>query len=360
MPLASDVVIDASKFDPKNVDDETKKVNLVIESMSRQGPKWYEVGATKYNEMREAGETPLPAPVFLPEAEDAELPSRDHERRIPIRIYRPQSERPSRGIFLHYHGGGFVLATHKQWVSPNAASSLLCWLIMFRFDATLKRFADNCQLTAISVGYRLAPDHPFPAAVHDCCDAAEYLVDHGEEYGGKLLFIGGESAGSCLSAVTAFQLMRSRPKHRLAGVVFPFGQFDLTLALPEVSLSERPLVINREAMNRFQNAYAPGTSVEDRKNPMMSPLYENMRELGAASTGGTLPPALFLVGTEDALLDDTLLMGLKWQITGSEAIVKIYPGQAHGFTAFPLNAAQEAIALQIQFVNEKFESYSHI
>jgi acetyl esterase/lipase len=220
----------------------------------------------------------------------------------------------------------------------------------------LKRFADNCQLTAISVGYRLAPDHPFPAAVHDCQDAAEYLVDHGEDYGGKLLFIGGESAGSCLSAVTVFQLMRSRPAHPLAGVVFPFGQFDLTLALPKISLSERPLVINREAMQRFQVAYAPGTTVNERKNPLMSPLFENMQELVASSAGRRLPPALFLVGTEDALLDDSLLMSLKWQITGSEAIVKLYPGEAHGFTSFPVKAAQNAIALQIQFVNEKIES----
>lgn len=193
--------------------------------------------------------------------------------------------------------------------------------------------------------------------MHDCHDAAEYLVDHGEEYGGKLLFIGGESAGSCLSAVTAFQLMRSRPAHRLAGVVFPYGQFDLTLALPKVSLSERPLVINSEAMQRFQGAYAPGTSVEERKNPLMSPLYEDMQGLAAAAAGGKLPPALFFVGTEDALLDDTLLMSVKWQITGSEAIVKIYPGQAHGFTAFPVKAAQDAIALQIQFVNEKLEGF---
>jgi hypothetical protein len=59
------------------------------------------------------------------------------------------------------------------------------------------------------------------------------------------------------------------------------------------------------------------------------------------------------VGTEDALLDDTLLISVKWQITGSEAIIKICPGQAHGFTSFPLKAAQDAIALQIQFVKEK-------
>jgi acetyl esterase/lipase len=114
MPIKSDLVIDASKFDPKNVSDETKKVNLMIEGLSTKGPKWYDVGTTKYNEMREAGETPLPRPVFLPEAEDAELPSRENGRHIPIRVYRPQDGQPSRGIFLHFHGGGFVLATHKQ------------------------------------------------------------------------------------------------------------------------------------------------------------------------------------------------------------------------------------------------------
>lgn len=59
-------------------------------------------------------------------------------------------------------------------------------------DGYLKFLADNLSVNAISVGYRLAPEDPFPAGPEDCVDAAEYLLEHGEKHGGKLFFIGGE------------------------------------------------------------------------------------------------------------------------------------------------------------------------
>ena len=225
-------------------------------------------------------------------------------------------------------------------------------------DSTLKRYANNCQLTAISVGYRLAPEDPWPAAIHDCFDAAEYLADHGPSvYGAPLLFISGESAGSCLSALTAFHLLRARPSLQLAGLVFPFGQFDLTLNLPSVSQFERPLVINRSSLQRFGDAYTPGMSPEERRNPLVSPLYDDMSGLARGAKSGKLPPALFLCGTEDPLLDDTLLMGTKWMVSGSEAVMKIYPGAPHGFTAFPgFKPGEEAIAVALQFAKEKLEA----
>ena len=223
-------------------------------------------------------------------------------------------------------------------------------------DLTLRRYANECQLTAISVGYRLAPEDPHPAAIEDCFDAAEYLVDHAEaEYGAKLLFTGGESAGASLAASTVFHLLRSRPTHRLAGVVLPYGYFDLTHNLPKAASFTTPLVINLDALERFSGAYMPGKSIEEKRHHLVSPLYEDMQKLVSANK--SLPPAIFLCGTEDPLLDDTLLMSMKWMITGSEAIVKIYPGAPHGFTAFAsVKAAKEGTAAIVQFVQEKLES----
>jgi acetyl esterase/lipase len=218
-------------------------------------------------------------------------------------------------------------------------------------------YANACQLTAISVGYRLAPEEPYPAATDDCFDAAEYLVDHGEqEYGAKLLFVAGESAGSCLAALTTFHLMRSRTTHKLAGLILPFGEFDLTMTLPQVTSFTRPLVINNEALQRFNEAYVPGMSTAERRHASISPLYEDMRALASSSPNKSLPPALFLCGTEDALLDDTLLMSMKWMIAGGEAVVKIYPGAPHGFTTFPSKAAEEAAEVTTQFMQEKLEA----
>ena len=83
--------------------------------------------------------------------------------------------------------------------------------------------------------------------------------------------------GSCLAALTAFHLMRSRPIHRLAGLVFPFGEFDLTLRLPQETSFTRPLLVNIEALQRFNDAYLPGMSIAKRRSALVSPLYVDMQ-----------------------------------------------------------------------------------
>ena len=113
MSITSDITLDASKFSPENVTEPTKKAAEFLEIVTANGPKWWEVGAEKYRNMWELGQTPLSKPVYLPEAFDGTVPSRDAGREIPIRIYKPDNGQPSKGVFLHFHGGGFVLATHK-------------------------------------------------------------------------------------------------------------------------------------------------------------------------------------------------------------------------------------------------------
>lgn len=196
--------------------------------------------------------------------------------------------------------------------------------------------------------------------MNDCFDAAEYLVDHAEkDFGGKVLFLAGGSAGACLAALTVFHLMRSRPAHRLAGVVLPFGNFDLTLNMPHMVNTSRSLVIDHESMQRFIDAYTPGMTIEERRNPSVSPMYENMQALALSSPQKSLPPALFLCGTQDPLLDDTLMMSLKWMAAGGEAIVKLYPEAPHGFMLLPqLQVSKEAEEVQNQFLNEKITAYS--
>lgn len=114
MPITSDITIDASRFRAENVAEETKKANKIVESLTCNAPKWHEVGAAKHRKMRETGETPLPVPVYLPEAIDTTVPSREKGRDIPIRIYKPNNGQPSKGILAHFHGGGFVLGSHMQ------------------------------------------------------------------------------------------------------------------------------------------------------------------------------------------------------------------------------------------------------
>ncbi|KAM7204583.1 Alpha/Beta hydrolase fold [Rhypophila sp. PSN 637] len=322
MPITSDIILDATRFSPDAVSEATLKANSLLESLTTKGPRWHQVGAAKYRQMRATGETALPPPIHLPLAKDATIPSRyGPARTIPVRVYEPEDGHASRGIFLHIHihGGGFVLASEKDQ------------------DSTLRGYANTTHLTAISIGYRLAPEHPYPAALDDCTDVATYLVDHGLPSFSLApqspLIISGESAGGCLAVQTCLFLLRTRPqnnnKQLIRGLVLPFGQFDLTLTLPSISKSVRPLLINYAVMAEFREAYVPGMSLELLQIPEVSPLYEDLM-----SFGKRLPPALFMVGTEDPLLDDTLLMSAKWMSTGAETVVKVWPGAPHGFTAF--------------------------
>jgi acetyl esterase/lipase len=113
-PITSDLRIDADKFNPAAISEETIKSKAVLEHVTTTGAKWHTVGAARYRKMRDEGKTPLPLPVYLPAARDIEIPSRDEGRGIPVRIYEPENGLPSRGILLHCHGGGFVLLSHKQ------------------------------------------------------------------------------------------------------------------------------------------------------------------------------------------------------------------------------------------------------
>jgi len=334
MSLTSDITVNPAKFLPSSVTEETDVINAVLEKATSSGPSWTTVGAAEYRALGDAGKTAFPPPILVPGAHDIEIPSRDGGRSIPVRVYKPDNGLPSRAVLLHIHGGGFVLATHRHQ------------------DPALQRYANSFQVTAVSVGYRLAPENVYPAAAHDCFDVATHLVDNGESlFGAPLRILVGESAGGCLAAQTAFHLIRQRPSHPMAGMVLPYGWFDLTLNLPSMVDFKRQLIISTKSMREFAEAYTPGMSIEERRRPEVSPLYEDLHGLAKAAAGGKLPRALFLVGTEDPLLDDTVLMSAKWLATGSEAVVQVYPGAPHVFNIVPgYGPADDAAVVVKKFV----------
>jgi acetyl esterase/lipase len=114
------------------------------------------------------------------------------------------------------------------------------------------------------------------------------------------------------------------------------------------------LILNCEIIEHFVNAFLPGMTLEQKKDPSVSPLYEDLGKFR-----GRLPGALFTCGTEDPLLDDSVMMSTKWMMAGGEAIVKIYPGAPHGFIAFPpaaLNEAGEALQDTQTYIRERLAS----
>lgn len=125
------------------------------------------------------GKTNFPPPKVLEHGKNITIPSREPGRPIPCRIMYPSSTTAIlpkvKGTIMHIHGGGWVLMSHMT------------------SDLLLQAYADASTCAVLSVGYRLAPEHPYPAGPEDCFDVANYLADKGEkEYGGPLMFIGGE------------------------------------------------------------------------------------------------------------------------------------------------------------------------
>jgi acetyl esterase/lipase len=266
---------------------------------------------------RARGEGPFPAPVTLEEGEDRMVPGRAGG--VPLRVFTPPVVR---GVYLHIHGGGWTLGT-------SGGQDIALW-----------RLARAAEVAVVSVGYRLAPEHPYPAGPDDCEDAARWLVDRAEqEFGTDRLTIGGESAGAHLAVVTLLRLGARAAAFRAAQLTF--GAYDLSMTPSQRQWGELNLSISTPIMAWFYDQFLPGMSPEERRRPDVSPLYADLRGL---------PPARFVVGTQDPLLDDTLFMASRWEAAGNEAVLEVVAEAAHGFLQFPLKVAERELAAQEEYL----------
>jgi acetyl esterase/lipase len=206
----------------------------------------------------------------------------------------------------------------------------------------LERIADNTGQAVVSVEYRLAPEHPYPAGPDDCEAAAVWLINNAKkEFGTDAITTGGESAGGHLTAVTILRMRDRYGYSGFRGANLVYGAFDLAMTPSQRAFGNRRLVLRTIDMQQFYNAFLP--TVEDRRAPDISPLYADLKGLC---------PALFSVGTSDALLDDTLFMYARWIAAGNEADLEIYPGGAHGFTLFPNALSTQASTRMDTFLNK--------
>ncbi|HEY4396907.1 MAG TPA: alpha/beta hydrolase [Acidimicrobiia bacterium] len=213
-------------------------------------------------------------------------------------------------VFLHIHGGGFVTG------SPEMT------------DLLHEMLSKELKLAFVSVDYRLAPEHPYPAGPDDCEAAAVWLLEHAEpELGSDRLLIGGESAGAHLAACT---LLRMRDRHdavdRFRAANLVFGIYDLSGTPSQRATTGRPDLLTVEQIEYFTALFTPGKSTDERRDPDISPLYADLRGL---------PPALFTVGADDHLVDDTLFMAARWQLAGNDAELLVYPESPHGCIGMP-------------------------
>jgi acetyl esterase len=226
---------------------------------------------------------------------------------IPLRTFA--HEEPD-GVLFHVHGGA--------WMAGSAEM----------MDQLHEIIVETCHVAVVSVDYRLAPEHPYPAGPDDCEAAACWLLDHAaEEFGSDRLLIGGESAGAHLAAVT---LLRMRDKHhaadRFLGANLVFGAYDLSRTPSQRGVGIAPGTDILDGTGFPLDLFLPGMSDEDRRHPDVSPLYADLRGM---------PPALFSVGSNDHLLDDTLFMAARWEVAGNRSELLVYPETPHGCIALP-------------------------
>ncbi len=308
--------VDPAVFLPTAVSEETRAFNARVAELLAQAPPTHTQQPAAIRAAREKGSAVSGPLVRLEQAQQRTIEA--NGLRVPVRLLVPDRVD---GVYLYIHGGGWVL---------GAADGQ---------DVSLWEAATTANVAVISVEYRLAPEHAYPAGNDDCEAAATWLVEHASaEFGTDRLVIGGGSAGGHLAAAT---LLRMRDRHAFTGFAaanLVFGVYDLSMT-PSQRFRTDGLLIPTATMAWFYDHYLGPD--RDRRDPDVSPLFARLHDM---------PPALFTVGTEDPLLDDTLFMYERWRATGNEAELAVYPGGIHGFVGMPLTIAREANARANAFI----------
>lgn len=311
--------------DPATLLAETRAFNAELERLLATMPSVHTLPVEETRRARREGRSIYPAPVFLPEAETIEIEGPAG----PVSLRVIAADGDPAGAFLHLHGGGWTLGESDMQ------------------DLRLRRLADETGLTVVSVGYRLAPEHPYPAGPDDCEAAALWLLGSagGQALGhGGILGIGGDSAGGHLAAVT---LLRLRDRHGITGAfgaaVFQYGAFDLSMTPSQRLWGERNLVLSEPIIQWFAANFLPHHDLEQRRDPDISPLFADLARM---------PPAIFTIGTEDALLDDSLFMEARWRAGGNDTELRIWPAAPHGFMSLPMSVTDVALGVEHEFLRK--------
>lgn len=237
---------------------------------------------------------------------------------VPLRLYRPV-DAPSDALLVFLHGGGWIfgdLDTH---------------------DAMVARIAAEAGCAVLAAGYRLAPEHPFPAGLDDCGAAYRWACDHAATLGCNpdRVAIGGESAGANLAAaLTLRRRDRGEAQPLFQCLIHPVT--DLRLVASSIDAVEGP-GLNRAFMEAARDLYLGGAGAAT--DPGVSPFL-------AGSHAG-LAPAIVVTAECDPLRDDGEAYALALATAGVETLVQRLPGLPHGFLFLPVELDPVARAYRL-------------
>jgi acetyl esterase len=224
-----------------------------------------------------------------------------------------------RGLIVFFHGGGWVTGSLDE------------------VETLGRTLADRAACAVVLAEYRLAPEHPFPAAVDDAWTALRWAAQYAE----LPLIVAGDSAGANLAAVVAQRSAREGPALALQILIEPVTDADTETA--SYRDPENQLIVSRDSMLWFFDRYAP--DVGARRDPRLAPLR-------AASLAGA-PPAVVLTAEYDVLRDEGEAYAERLRAAGVDVSHKRFAGQMHGFFAF-VNVLP-ASAAGLDFVVEAIE-----
>lgn len=226
----------------------------------------------------------------------------------------------SSGVILYLHGGAYALGSinsHRQWIARLAG-------------ATGRR--------ALAINYRLAPEHPFPAALEDALSAYHWLLDQGSEP--AQIFIAGDSAGGGL-ALAALLALRDGGEPLPAGAICFSPWTDLTLSGASMQgKADLDPILDPDSLRKYAAYYAGD---HDLSEPLISPLFAEL---------SGLPPLLIQVGTDEILLDDATRLAERAREAGVSVTLEIGDEMFHVFHMFSfLPETKKAVESITRFVS---------
>lgn len=222
--------------------------------------------------------------------------------RLPLRIYAPRGAQ-GEPLVLYFHGGGYV----KGGIEES--------------DTFCRRLATTSGHMIVSLEYRLAPEHPFPAALDDALAATRWAFEHAAEIGARPggVMVAGESAGGNLAAVVAL-LARGREDVTITRQVLLQPVLDFSLSFPSIGMPASECLVPRDDLAWYYRTYRASG---DPRDPLVSPLW--------ADNLSGLPPALIIAAEYDTLRDEAAAYARRLEAAGIETRYLCYPGMIHGF-----------------------------
>jgi acetyl esterase len=283
-------------------------LKIVLDQLAANpGPQLHELPVEQARVFFDAMQLPAPE-VPIAHVEDRRLPGPAGD--VPVRVYRPEgnAELPA---LVYFHGGGWVIGSIDT------------------HDGSCRDLANRVGCVVVSVGYRLAPENPYPAAAEDCYAVTKWVSENAAALGvdaGRIA-IGGDSAGGNLTAVVALMARdRGGPALRHQLLVYPVTDADF--GRPSYRENAEGYLLTTKAMEWFWGHYVPDPA--RRQDPYAAPLR-------AADLSG-LPPAFVLTAEYDPLRDEGEALAARFEEAGVPTRLTRYDGAIHGFFAMGLLA----------------------